>query len=58
MIAEGEAAVLSDGRIVAAQIHGINPGARGRPGEKVGIFEPGDALGTIEKNTPVGIFGR
>lgn len=59
MIAEGgEAASLTDGRIVAAEIHGINPGSRGRPGEKVGIFEPGDALGTIEKNTPVGIFGQ
>lgn len=59
MIAEGgEAALLVDGRIVPAQIHGINPGERGRPGEKVGIFEPGEPMGTIDKNTPVGIFGR
>lgn len=59
MVADGgEPADLSDGRIVEAEIHGIHPGARGRPGEKVGIFEPGEALGTIDKNTPVGIFGR
>ncbi|MFO7318223.1 MAG: SpoIVB peptidase [Bacillota bacterium] len=59
MVADGgRPADLSDGRIVAARIQGIQPGARGRPGEKVGLFEPGDALGTIDKNTPVGIFGQ
>jgi len=59
MVSEGgQPADLSDGRIVAAQIHGIRPGARGRPGEKVGVFDAGAALGTIDKNTPVGIFGE
>lgn len=59
MVAQGgEAPTLSDGLIVPALIHGINPSGRGRPGEKVGVFEPGEAMGTIEKNTPVGIFGK
>lgn len=59
MVTDGRDAVtMTDGRIVAARIHGIQPGARGRPGEKLGIFEPGSPLGTIEKNTAFGIFGR
>lgn len=58
MIAGDIGAVLeSEGRIVPAHIHGIQPGERGRPGEKLGIFEAGPALGTIEKNTGFGIFG-
>ena len=58
MISGDLGAVLeSEGRIVSAHIHGIQPGERGRPGEKLGIFEAGPALGTIEKNTNFGIFG-
>ena len=49
---------LSEGRIVPAHIHGVHPGMRGRPGEKLGIFQSGSSLGTIEKNTMFGIFGR
>ena len=50
---------MPDGRIVRAAIAGITAADRGRPGEKVGSFrhEDGD-LGIIERNTPVGIFGR
>src|SRR5690606_13611689 len=55
---DGEALPLTDGKIVPALIHGIQPGAKGRPGEKMGIFEQGPAMGSIEKNTPFGIFGR
>lgn len=59
VVSEGEEAVpLNDGRIVSALIHGVHPGVRGRPGEKVGIFENDAVLGTIEKNTHYGIYGR
>lgn len=55
---ESDSLLEKEGRIVSAQIHGIQPGARGRPGEKLGIFESTAPLGTIEKNTSFGIFGR
>lgn len=46
------------GRIVPAQIQGINPGARGRPGEKIGLFsEQTGTLGSVDTNTPFGIYG-
>lgn len=49
---------VNDGRIVEAMIRGIQQGARGFPGEKIGSFETnGTALGVIEKNTPFGIYG-
>lgn len=50
---------VNDGRIVEAVIRGIQQGARGFPGEKIGVFEGhlGD-IGTIEKNTAFGIYGR
>lgn len=54
----GETMVVTDGRIVAAEIHGIQPGVKGRPGEKVGVFSDDRAMGSIEKNTQFGIFGR
>ena len=61
MVVEGgrRAVPMPDGRIVRASISGIAVAARGRPGEKIGIFrrELGD-LGVVERNTPVGIFGR
>lgn len=49
---------VNDGRIVEAMIRGIQQGARGFPGEKIGVFDGrrGD-LGVIEKNTRYGIYG-
>lgn len=50
---------LNDGRIVPAVIAGVQPGRRGRPGEKIGLFHHSQGvLGTIERNTACGIFGR
>lgn len=47
------------GRLVGARIQGITPGQRGKPGEKAGVFsETATALGTIDKNTPYGIYGQ
>ncbi|NLJ86560.1 MAG: SpoIVB peptidase [Firmicutes bacterium] len=52
-------APISDGRIVRAQISEIRRGYRGSPGEKKGTFRSEkDAIGTIEKNTKFGVFGR
>ncbi|MDI3281150.1 MAG: SpoIVB peptidase S55 domain-containing protein, partial [Bacillota bacterium] len=50
---------LIDGRIVPATVAGIQPGNRGQPGEKVGVFHhQAEVVGRIEKNTPFGIYGR
>lgn len=48
-----------DGKIVPAAVSGIQQGRAGQPGEKVGTFiEEEHSLGTIEKNTRFGIYGR
>ncbi|NMB11527.1 MAG: SpoIVB peptidase [Firmicutes bacterium] len=50
---------VEDGQIVRAQIMEIRRGLRGSPGEKKGTFRSErDAIGSIEKNTKFGIFGR
>ncbi|MFS8542740.1 MAG: SpoIVB peptidase [Limnochordales bacterium] len=50
---------VNEGRIVEAVIRGIQHGARGYPGEKIGVFESRvGEMGTIEKNSPYGIYGR
>ncbi|OUM99778.1 MAG: SpoIVB peptidase [Firmicutes bacterium ZCTH02-B6] len=50
---------VNEGRIVEAIIRGVQQGARGFPGEKIGVFDgqAGD-LGTIEKNSRFGIYGH
>jgi stage IV sporulation protein B len=46
------------GRIVMAEIHGIQPGKKGNPGEKIGFFiDEKQPTGTILNNTQYGIFG-
>ncbi|HEY8424683.1 MAG TPA: SpoIVB peptidase [Limnochordales bacterium] len=61
MVVEGSRrpVTMPDGRIVRAAISGVAAAVRGRPGEKIGLFrrESGE-LGVVERNTPVGIFGR
>src|SRR5690606_32289232 len=59
MVTEGgEALARGAGHNVPAVIHGIQPGRRGRPGEKIGLFGNSSSLGAIEKNTAFGIFGH
>lgn len=49
---------VNEGRIVEAMIHGIQQGARGFPGEKIGVFDSSRGeIGVIEKNTRYGIYG-
>lgn len=51
-IAKGE------GRIVDAQIKGIQQAIKGQPGEKIGTFQSNKGIfGDIHKNTNYGIFG-
>ena len=49
---------LSGGAIVAASVPSVQPGASGAPGELRGSFDGDRTLGTVEKNTAGGIFGR
>ncbi|HHT48862.1 MAG TPA: SpoIVB peptidase [Firmicutes bacterium] len=49
---------LTNGKLVAARITGINQGNRGEPGEKIGIFSGHtDIIGDITANTSIGIYG-
>lgn len=51
--------VCREGKIVPATVSEIHFGKVGQPGEKVGSFlEEKENLGTIEKNTHFGIFGK
>lgn len=50
---------LADGCVVGANIQNIHPGKKGRPGEKIGLFEGNSNIaGNITKNTKYGIFGK
>ena len=55
----GKEILISDGRIVAARVAGVDAGAVGRPGEKIGTFAGvRDNIGVIEVNSSIGIYGR
>lgn len=57
--ASGRTVNLQNGRIVDASIKDLHPGRKGQPGEKLGIFKGrNDIIGSIDKNTPHGIFGH
>lgn len=48
-----------EGRIVEADIAGVEEGLPGEPGEKIGTFRPGKRIiGTVFKNCRYGIYGR
>lgn len=50
---------ISQGKVIASSIYAIEKGKRGHPGEKIGSFVTNSPfLGTIEKNTMTGIFGK
>lgn len=57
-VLDAPAGALRGGRIVGADILGVNPGRRGIPGEKIGVLDnSGAILGRIRGNTPVGLVG-
>jgi len=50
---------VREGKIVEANISGINTGRKGIPGEKYGtFFQAKNILGEIEKNNDFGIYGK
>lgn len=49
---------VRDGSITQAQVVSVKPGAAGDPGELNGAADLSRVLGSVEKNTDVGIFGR
>lgn len=50
---------VKDGHVVGATVVAIQKGRRGAPGEKIAQFKDEDNwLGSIDKNTRFGIFGR
>ena len=50
---------VGEGQIVQSSVTSINKSSSGEPGEKRAHFvKEGKVLGTVERNTPFGIFGR
>ena len=55
--AGGELLDIAGGCITAAGVEDVGPGRRGEPGELLGASDADRVLGTVEANTPQGIFG-
>ena len=54
-----EAVICASGEIAPANVATVQQGEAGHPGEKIGTCEDDTAVwGTIERNTPSGIFGK
>ena len=49
--------MMESGYLVRSSVAEVRMGARGTPGELHGLFDVTDTIGTVEKNTPFGIFG-
>jgi len=49
---------LRSGSLFRSSVSDVIRGSCGSPGQLVGVFEPGQALGTLSKNTVCGIFGQ
>ena len=49
---------VGGGRLVPSCVKSVRRGVRGTPGELQGTFEIGRCIGTVERNTERGIFGR
>lgn len=54
----GQLLPLSSGQLLHADVVGVNRGRRGSPGQLQGAFSQEGGLGTVERNTACGIFGR
>jgi stage IV sporulation protein B len=51
--------IVGGGQIVPSKVTSIEKGHNGSPGEKIASMLSGNSsIGTIEKNTPFGIFGK
>ena len=54
---DGTPTAFEGGTIRRADVTGVVPGERGKPGELLGESEPGRTAGTVDENTGSGIFG-
>ena len=48
---------IKEGKIMPSDIVNVKKGQRGTPGELVGEIQTGHILGSVESNSPFGIFG-
>lgn len=56
--ATGKEVPITDGRLVNATVTSVDSSAAGHPGEKIGSFRGSDdAIGTVDTNCAVGIYG-
>ena len=55
--ADGELVDLTEGTVYEAQVLSVKRGKCGEPGQLRGGVDTGHALGSVEKNTPQGVFG-
>ena len=49
---------VSQGKVTKADVSGVKKGERGEPGEVVGNLDKSIIIGTVEKNTDCGIYGK
>ena len=54
----GELLRLTTGSIYEARVQSVKKGVIGTPGQLMGALTKADAIGTIEKNTAQGVFGK
>ncbi|TGA96379.1 SpoIVB peptidase [Sporolactobacillus shoreae] len=55
----GQPIIIKTGHIVNSTVQAIDKGAEGKPGEKIAFFSENAAnIGSVEKNTPFGIYGH
>ena len=55
---EGNLLNLEEGSVYAASVAGVVKGSAGDPGQLLGSLESRVPIGSLEKNTPQGIFGN
>ena len=55
--ADGDLVELTEGTVYEANVLSVKRGKCGEPGQLRGGVDTGHALGTVEKNTPQGVFG-
>ena len=56
--AKGNLADLTEGTVYEANVVSVKRGKCGEPGQLRGSVETGHTIGTVEKNTPQGVFGK
>ena len=54
----GQLVEMVSGNVYPARVVGVNPGRSGKPGQLQGAVTGGKTLGQLQRNTPLGLFGR